>query len=212
MSNSSQRKRDAREKWDFTLQDKILLLGEADFSFTVWLAEYLTDGSLITATSLDSQDIGEEKYPNLKENLEILQDYQVDVKFNIDATSLNRKFKDFDKIIFNFPHVGKGIKDQDRNILCNQELLLGFFVQAAKVLSSERGKIYVTLKVGLPYDLWNLKKIAIKCGYATLQSFVFDPRDYPGYAHRRTLGYKQGISKDDSLECKNCRTWCFIKK
>lgn len=30
--------------------------------------------------------------------------------------------------------IGKGITDQDRNILCNQELLLGFFKSAAPFL------------------------------------------------------------------------------
>ena len=198
--------------WDFSLEDRILLVGEGDFSFACWLCEYLTDGSNITATAFDSLETAEIKFPNLQEKLEILQDYEAKVYFNIDATNLkNKKIKVYDKIIFNFPHAGKGIKDQDRNILCNQELLLGFLSQAESYLA-EFGRIYVTLKLGIPYDLWDLKKISVKCGYATLKSFVFNPKDYPGYAHRRTIGYKEGVSKDDSQECKNCRTWCFIKK
>ena len=198
------------EQWEFTAQEKILLLGEADFSFTVCLVEYLTDGSLITATSFDDAAIGQVKYPSLKENLEILQDYEVNLQFKIDATNLSRKLKGFDKIIFNFPHIGSGIKDQDRNILVHQEMLIKFLARAGSALSSV-GRIYITLKGGMPYDLWNLKGLAKKCGYATLKSFKFEPKDYPGYAHRRTIGYKEGFSKDDSIECKNCRTFVFRK-
>ena len=192
--------------------DKILLIGEGDFSFSCWLCECLTDGSSITASAFDSLQVALVKYPSLEKNLELLEDYQVKILFNIDATNLNKKkISSFDKIIFNFPHVGKGIKDQDRNILANQELLLGFLSGVSRVMNPN-GKVFITLRIGLPYDLWNLKKIAQKCGFATLMSFVFDPKDYPGYSHKRTLGFKEGVSKDDSSECKNCRTWCFIKK
>jgi 25S rRNA (uracil2634-N3)-methyltransferase len=203
--------KDSREQWDFSTQDRILLLGEADFSFTVWLVEYLTDGSLITATSFDEEKTAEIKYPSLKQHLEILNDYEVNVLFKVDATNLNKKLKEFDKIIFNFPHVGKGIKDQDRNILLNQKMLIKFLINAPKALSGT-GRIYITMKGGMPYDLWNIKSLAKECGYATLKSFKFEPKDYPGYAHRRTIGYKEGVSKDDSIECKNCRTYVFIKK
>ncbi|GAA5914214.1 25S rRNA (uracil2634-N3)-methyltransferase [Sporobolomyces salmoneus] len=40
----------------------------------------------------------------------------------------------FDKIVFNFPHVGQGITDQDRNIRTNQTLLLDFYLSASQLL------------------------------------------------------------------------------
>jgi 25S rRNA (uracil2634-N3)-methyltransferase len=32
--------------------------------------------------------------------------------------------------------------------------------------------------------------------YIVARSFVFQPSLYPGYAHRRTIGWKEGISTD----------------
>ncbi|GAA5875135.1 hypothetical protein JCM3774_001649 [Rhodotorula dairenensis] len=40
----------------------------------------------------------------------------------------------FDKIVFNFPHVGQGITDQARNVRANQTLLLDFYRSAAPLL------------------------------------------------------------------------------
>lgn len=51
-----------------------------------------------------------------------------------------RKWKEqsggFNRIYFGFPHVGQGHKDESRNVLANQLLLLRFFVSAASLLSS----------------------------------------------------------------------------
>ncbi|GAW02128.1 conserved eukaryotic protein [Lentinula edodes] len=44
------------------------------------------------------------------------------------------KGRRWSKIVWNFPHAGKGINDQDRNILSNQTLILGFLHSAAKFL------------------------------------------------------------------------------
>jgi 25S rRNA (uracil2634-N3)-methyltransferase len=32
--------------------------------------------------------------------------------------------------------------------------------------------------------------------YTVARSFVFQPSLYPGYAHRRTIGWKEGLSTD----------------
>jgi len=38
--------------------------------------------------------------------------------------------------------------------------------------------------------------------YVIVRSGVFDATLYPGYAHRRTIGYKAGTSFDDSVDTK----------
>lgn len=46
--------------------------------------------------------------------------------------------------------------------------------------------------------------------YTIIRSFVFHSTLYPGYAHRRTIGFVEGVSKDDSLEIDERgggRTW-----
>jgi 25S rRNA (uracil2634-N3)-methyltransferase len=194
---------------------QILLVGEGNLSFSASLCESLTDASLLTATCYDSESVLNRKYPDAQENIELIRDYEGTVLFGIDATRLHSiksiKSRSFDRIIFNFPHAGAGIKDQDRNILVNQKLLLEFFTSAVQVLA-DHGFILVTLKQGMPYDEWKIKKQAQAAGLATARSFVFSPQDYPGYQHRRTLGFTPGISQSDNQELKACRTFCFVRQ
>jgi 25S rRNA (uracil2634-N3)-methyltransferase len=76
------------------------------------------------------------------------------------------------------------------------------------------GEIWVTLKSGQPYDDWHIKKLAKSAGLACRTSFVFDPDAFPGYAHRRTLGYAEGKSapSNEELKDKTCRTYIFVSK
>ncbi|TFK70440.1 hypothetical protein BDN72DRAFT_896446 [Pluteus cervinus] len=130
----------------FKPTDKILLVGEGDFSFARALVvdppsgselSYLPPGN-ITATAYDSEVECYEKYPRSQEIVETLRQLGVEVLFGVDATRLERlsslKGRKWDRIVWNFPHAGKGITDQDRNILSNQVLLLGFLRSAAKLL------------------------------------------------------------------------------
>jgi len=112
----------------------------------------------MVATCYDNETELKEKYSDAAENIEAIEDLGGRVLYQIDATKLasskHFKGKRFDKIVFNFPHVGAGIKDQDRNILTNQKLLQGFFDNASELLTSRvlyndmnDGEILVTLKV-----------------------------------------------------------------
>ncbi|KAJ2742756.1 hypothetical protein GGI20_004259 [Coemansia sp. BCRC 34301] len=62
------------------------------------------------------------------------------------------------------------------------------------------GQIHVTLKSGLPYDQWNIKRLAKECGLVSHTTYPFELDAFPGYEHRRTLGFKQGLSKDENQE------------
>lgn len=48
------------------------------------------------------------------------------------------------KVVFNFPHVGAGHKDESRNILSNQLMLLRFLVSVAPLLSQGSAPVYTT--------------------------------------------------------------------
>lgn len=90
---------------------------------------------------------------------------------------------------------------------------------------SKAGTILITLLDQPPYTLWSLKGLAIhppqlcpgtqmkQPKYRSVRSFKFDPSLYPGYAHRRTLGFKEGVSKklnEEILGRKGeARTWEF---
>ncbi|OSD06186.1 hypothetical protein PYCCODRAFT_1431997 [Trametes coccinea BRFM310] len=128
----------------FTPTDNILLIGEGNFSFAHALAYNPPEGleflppSNITATAYDTEDECYSKYPEARQIVAALREKGVEVLFHVDATKLEKtsalRGRKFDRIMWNFPHAGKGITDQDRNILSNQVLLLGFLRSAAPFL------------------------------------------------------------------------------
>ncbi|ESK96257.1 conserved eukaryotic protein [Moniliophthora roreri MCA 2997] len=148
----------------FRPTDTILLVGEGNFSFTRALSACIgeLEGSSssthpalaslahlparnITATAYDSEEECYEKYPDAREIVKELRLKGVEVEFGVDAGKLEvlarnkgkgkgKELRKWDKVVWNFPHAGKGITDQDRNILSNQLLILSFLRSAAKVL------------------------------------------------------------------------------
>lgn len=138
----------------FTFQDRVLLIGEGDFSFAMSLVQNgKVDPSKLIATSFDTRDQVIEKYPDAQQVLDVLESDGVNVMHGIDARNLaasmklvsptkatkiiNKKlFSDhapLDYIVFNFPHAGEGIKDVDRNIIHHQKLMLAFFKSCVRV-------------------------------------------------------------------------------
>ncbi|KAK1691234.1 hypothetical protein BDP55DRAFT_626916 [Colletotrichum godetiae] len=93
----------------------------------------------------------------------------------------------FNRILFNFPHVGGKSTDRNRQVRYNQELLVAFFNSALPSLAP-KGSIVVTLFEGDPYTLWNVKDLGRHAGLQALESFRFYSHAYPGYKHARTAG------------------------
>lgn len=155
--------------------DKILLLGEGDFSFALCCKKEKLAANIV-ATAFDSEEEVKRKYENGAENLkeletgdkteeekkegeedgeedfdeglesddELNEAIETSSHFDIDATKLSsyKMFKNmpngnkFDAVVFNFPHTGDGIKDQDRNVLRNQQMLHAFFKCAIPLLKN----------------------------------------------------------------------------
>ncbi|KAF5377331.1 hypothetical protein D9757_008004 [Collybiopsis confluens] len=139
------------KRWTIPFQptDTILLIGEGNFSFARALARCSTSrielahlvnfpSKNITATAYDSEEEVYSKYPEAKDIVSTLRERGVEVLFSVDAAKLEwtagLKGRTWSKIVWNFPHAGKGIDDQDRNILSNQILIRGFLHSAAKFL------------------------------------------------------------------------------
>ena len=94
----------------------------------------------------------------------------------------------FDRIVFNFPHLGCSIKDTEANNEQHRMMLHKFFLSAYSVLATD-GLVMVTIKIGDPYDGWKVPSIALDTGLFQVRSSIpFSPKDFPGYEHRRTLG------------------------
>ncbi|CDK24570.1 unnamed protein product [Kuraishia capsulata CBS 1993] len=150
----------------FSPEDKVMLIGEGDFSFALSVVTkgYVKPENLM-ATSYDSLESVKAKYPTEGEaNVLKLEELGVKVFHEIDAQNLIQSFKlvknfaknknknrellggidQFDLILFNFPHSGRGIKDMQRNIKYHQELLVNFFRSCGdffKLLDSNRAML-----------------------------------------------------------------------
>jgi 25S rRNA (uracil2634-N3)-methyltransferase len=101
----------------FRLTDRILLIGEGNFSFARSLIRdpppslcFLPPQNL-TATTLDSEEECFSKYPDAVSIVSELRESGVNVLFKIDATKLDKesalKGAKWDRVCFNFPHAGE---------------------------------------------------------------------------------------------------------
>lgn len=109
---------------------RVLLVGEGDFSFSRSLLEH--HGIIhIYATSLDTRSGVLSKYPQAATHLKVIEAQDSSqVEYDVDATKLGRaggggggkevRKGGWDRIVFNFPHVGGLTKDVNRQVRANQ--------------------------------------------------------------------------------------------
>lgn len=101
----------------FSPFDKILLIGEGDFSYTRSLVvnppaslQFLPAEN-ITTTAYDKEQECYTKYPGAQAIVNGLREKGVQVIFGVDATKLEKchalRGRRFDKIVWNFPHAGE---------------------------------------------------------------------------------------------------------
>ncbi|KAF2151145.1 hypothetical protein K461DRAFT_211578, partial [Myriangium duriaei CBS 260.36] len=175
----------------------ILLVGEGDLSYTRSLVEVHCPPSIVS-TTYDTLSVLEEKYPStVQANITAIlaADPDAVLLHGVDATRLSAtkglKGRKFDRVVFNFPHVGGKSTDVNRQVRYNQELLVGFFT-SAQPLMADGATVVVTLFEGEPYTLWNVRDLGRHAGLDVVRSFRFDAGLYPGYSHARTLGQVEG--------------------
>lgn len=119
----------------------ILVIGDGDLSFSAALSESLGPEAGIVCTTLDSREALERKYgPGLiAANLARLKD--ATIIHGVDGTKLTLSKQlarhAYSRVVFNYPHTGAGIKDRDRNIRAQQEMLRGFLGAACTLLERQ---------------------------------------------------------------------------
>ncbi|MBN3310337.1 FDXA1 protein, partial [Amia calva] len=192
---------------------ELLLLGEGNFSFSTALCLAAGDGARITATSYHPEDATLQQ-DGAAENIQQLRDSGVEVFFEVDCTRLTDyealAQRQFDCIIFNFPHCGRkaGVKK-------NRSLLAKFFLSCAQVLR-ETGEVHVALcngQGGTPADQpirewhnsWQAVAMAAEAGFILSEICPFDNASFRGY---RSTGYR---SQDKSFHVEGALTHIFTR-
>ncbi|KAJ7967868.1 DUF2431 domain protein [Quillaja saponaria] len=183
------------EKWKkyYSSKQRILLVGEGDFSFSLCLARAFGSAHNLVATSLDYQEHIAKKYSNGIGNVRELEERGCLVLYGVDAKEMSQHFflrtQRFDRIVYNFPHVGFLFRENSYcQIQLNKRLVKGFLKNAKVLLRKEGGEIHVTHKEGDPYNKWELVKKAEKIGLVLHQVMPFRKNDYPGYDNKRAHG------------------------
>lgn len=202
----------------FDVFDNILLVGEGDLSFALSLLHDHGCASL-TATTYDSEVALIEKYPHVVDAIRQIKDEDQEVMHDVDAQKLSsnkdlKKKAPFDRIIFNFPHIGGVSTDVNRQVRANQALLAAFFQSSIALLKPSTGTVLVTLFESEPYTLWNVRDLARHAGLTVLRSWKFEREVYPLYKHARTAGViknKAGEASDTAWkgEDRAARTYEF---
>ena len=135
------------------------------------------------------------RYPEAREHVGALKGMGVHVLHDIDATRLDDQREklfisphidgNFDRVVFNFPHVGGGSVKED--LVANQHVLTKFFA-CSRHLLSDKGEIHVTLRSTSFYESWGIKTLAEKTGLSSLEAVDFDQNAFHGYQQVRTRG------------------------
>ncbi|KAJ0986949.1 hypothetical protein J5N97_005305 [Dioscorea zingiberensis] len=187
-----------RVKWitHYNSSQRILLVGEGDFSFSACLAKAFGSASNMVATSLDSEATLLWKHWTSTAHLQELEELQCLILHEVDVNDMHEhetlKNMKFDRIIFNFPHAGHDpfYKERDKELIMrHRELLEAFFKSASKMLS-EGGQVHVTHRNDYPYKRWKLEKLAKKAGLVLVEMVEVIKAAYPGYHNKRGGGIK----------------------
>ncbi|KAG8037398.1 hypothetical protein G9C98_005608 [Cotesia typhae] len=187
----------------FNENDKVLLLGEGNFSFSVELFQHNLKVSL-TATCYESEPISE----SAEKNIEYLKNNGVSILLGVDAMELEDhpglKIQKFAKIIFNFPHVLSKMR-----LDLNRSLLQNFFQSAGNILEPS-GLILVTLCNGqggtcydkpqrLWSDSWKIKEMAAHGNFILTAVEPFVTSHFQNYSSTGFRGQDKWFFMDSAL-------------
>ncbi|GFY93630.1 methyltransferase small domain protein, putative [Actinidia rufa] len=197
------------ERWmkHYSSFQKILLVGEGDFSFSACLAVAFGCAHNIIATSLDSREFLVSNYMNAMSNIESLTSRGAKVMHGVDATQMANHFvflgMTFDRIVFNFPHGGFFRNESRETQLRRQQKLVRLFIKNAKKMIDKMGEIHISHKSNYFFREWNLEGLATNEGLRLIESLHFRFTDYPGY-HT-----KYGFGGDKNFNCNPSKTYKF---
>ncbi|KAM3276043.1 hypothetical protein ACQJBY_044425 [Aegilops geniculata] len=173
---------------------RILVVGDGDFSFSLALATAFGSGENLVATSLDSYGYLKIMYSYGESNVTSLQRMGATVLHDVDATEMKShahlKLTRFDRIVFNFPHAGFTGRETTTNMVNSHKKLVKAFFRSASHLLRPDGEIHVTHRTGHPYDRWPIEQLASESALVMFEKDFFWKYDYPGYNQKRGSGLR----------------------
>ncbi|KAL9664290.1 hypothetical protein QQ045_019689 [Rhodiola kirilowii] len=188
---------------DYCSSQKILLVGEGDFSFSACLAKAFGSATNMVATSLDSKAYLKRHYKNAMNNISQLRMRGCEVFHGVDATNMNKDWRIFDRIIYNFPHSSDFRNTEDA--LWGNQLLIKQFMENAVEIIEEDGEIHIRHKSNWYFWRWNLRGLASEVGGLVLiEEAPFDPCEFSGY------NTKHGFRSDKNFNCHPSCTYKFV--
>ncbi|KAM0927107.1 hypothetical protein ACQ4PT_003209 [Festuca glaucescens] len=209
--NGKKKKGGERIKWlkHYSSAQSILIVGDGDFSFSLALATAFGSGENLVATSLDSYGALTSKYGKAESNVTELKRLGATVLHGVDAKTMKHhphlEMRQFDRIVFNFPHAGfTGREVHLHVIMAHKQLVHGFFANARHLLRPY-GETHLSHKTGFPYDAWDIAQLAYESSLIMVQKVDFSKKDYPGYNQKRG----DGARCDQPFALGPCCTFMF---
>lgn len=183
----------------------ILLVGEGNLSFAGILlrlpAAHVT--RMIATTYETEKDLSDEA----RQNAVLLRHSGAVIMHGIDATHLEQIFRprEFDTIIFQFPHVGSREAKHGHN---PNHVMIRKFLRSATACLAPSGRVLISA-VDCPHyqGAFRFDEAAAFAGYETPESYPFDPSMFPGYSHTNTNDDESALDGHDRFV-----TWVFRLK
>ncbi|RDX62591.1 hypothetical protein CR513_59062, partial [Mucuna pruriens] len=209
----------------YSSHQKILLVGEGDFSFSLSLAMAFGSASNMVATSLDSKGVSGahqhgfglpqlsliRNYSRASTNLAKLDNLGCTIVHEVDVHAMNMhpllQTKCFDRIVFNFPHAGFVYREHDPTQIVLHKCVVNGFLESARKMVAEDGEIHVTHKNAYPFCKWEVVTLAEEAKLFLVNKVPFDSWDYPGYSNKKGSGNRC----DESFPVGDCSTFKFSK-
>ncbi|PWA98586.1 hypothetical protein CTI12_AA017090 [Artemisia annua] len=174
----------------YNSSQKILLVGEGNFSFSACLARALRSANNIVATSYHDQYLQVIKHPTSITHLEELKTLGCLLVFEVDVNKMDThpvlKEMKFDVIIYNFPHAGHYcINETSLWLIEMHRKLVGAYFKSASKMLNEGGEVHLRHRDDSPYNKWNVVSLAGESGLKLKDKVMFHICHYPGYSNIR---------------------------